>query len=80
MVVEDERGVQVPNVHPSECPRVPDPPINQDKEIPEIEKFIDAQNFIQDKEMAAQLQNDLMEHMWMLYDQCSGPFAPKNRN
>jgi hypothetical protein len=42
MVVEDERGVQVPTVHPSEWPGVADPPINQDREIPGIEKLVDA--------------------------------------
>jgi hypothetical protein len=67
MVVEDECEVQLPNVHPSEWPGVANPPINQDREIPGIEKLIDAQNIIQDRETAAQLQNDLMEHMWMLY-------------
>ena len=80
MVVEDERGVQLPNIHPSEWPGVADPPINQDREISGIEKLVDAQNIIQDRETAAQLQNDLMEHMWMLYGQCSGPFGPNNRN
>jgi len=80
MVVEDERGVQLPNIHPSEWPGVVDPPINQDREIPGIEKLVDAQNIIQDRETAAQLQNDLMEHMWMLYGQCSSPFGPNNRN
>ena len=80
MVVEDERGVLLPNVHPSEWPGVADPPINQATKIPGIQKFIDAQNIIQDREMAGQLQNDQMEHMWMLYGQCSGPFAPNNRN
>lgn len=80
MVVEDERGVQLPTVHPSEWPGVSDPPINQDREIPAIEKLVDAQNIIQDRETAALLQNDLMEHMWMLYGQCSGPFAPNHRN
>jgi hypothetical protein len=33
MVVEDERGVQLPDVHPSKWPGVADPPINQDREI-----------------------------------------------
>jgi hypothetical protein len=80
MVVENERGVQLPTVHPSECPGVADPPINQDREIPGIEKLFDAQNIIQDKETAALLQNVLMEHMWTLYGQCSGPFAPNHRN
>jgi len=55
MVVEDERGVQLPNVHPSEWPRVSDPPINQDREISGVEKLIDAQNIIQDRETAALL-------------------------
>ena len=80
MVVEDERGVQLPIVHPSEWPGVADPPINQDREIRGVEKLVDAQNIIQDRETAAQLQNDLMEHMWMLYGQCSSPFGPNNRN
>jgi hypothetical protein len=42
MVAEDEHGVQVPTVHPSEWPGVADPPINQDREIPGIEKLVDA--------------------------------------
>ena len=80
MVVEDERGVQLPNVHPSKWPGVADPPINRDREIPGVEKLIDAQNIIQDRETAALLQNDLMEHLWTLYGQCSGPFAPNHMN
>jgi hypothetical protein len=40
MVVKDEHGVQLPNVHPSEWPRVADPPINQDREIQELRNLL----------------------------------------
>jgi len=80
IIVKDERGVQLPNSHPSEWPGVADPPINQDREIRGVEKLVDAQNIIQDRETASLLQHDLMEHLWKLYGQCFGPFAPNHEN
>lgn len=50
MVIKDERGVDLPTMHTSEWPGPPNPPVRQNRDIPEIEKLIDAYSFIQSKE------------------------------
>jgi hypothetical protein len=77
MIIEDERDADLPNIHTSEWPGAANPTIIQDRDIPCIEEFVDAQAVIQDKETNHQLQKDLMEHMWNLYGTKSGPFVPK---
>jgi hypothetical protein len=77
MAVEDERAIYLPIVDTSEWLGVADPPISQERDIPRIEQFLDAQAIIQDKETNHQLQTNLMEHMWNLYGTSSGPFTPK---
>jgi len=78
MVIEDERGVDLPEVHRSEWPGADNPPITQLSANPGIEEFIDALSVIQDKETAVLLKSDLVEHMWVLYASSSGPFTPKH--
>jgi hypothetical protein len=76
MVVENERGVDLPHVHVSEWPGVPNPPITPLRVLPGIEEFMKAYSLIYDKSTAQQLKLDLIDHMWELYGSKSGPFAP----
>jgi hypothetical protein len=75
MVVENERGVDLPNVHVSEWPGAANPPLTPLRVVPGIE-FIDAYSLIHDKSTAQQLKLDLIDHMWELYGSKSEPFAP----
>jgi hypothetical protein len=77
MVIENERGVNLPNVHPSEWPGASNPTITPLRAIPGIDEVIDAYSLIQDRTTSHQLQLDLIEHMWGLKGSSSGPFAPK---
>jgi hypothetical protein len=76
MVVENERGVDLPHVHVSEWPGVPNPPITPLRVLPGIEEFMKTYSLIYDKSTAQQLKLDLIDHMWKLYGSKSGPFAP----
>jgi hypothetical protein len=76
MVVENECGVDLPNVHVSEWPRAANPPITPLNVVPRIEEFIEAYSLIHDKYTAQQLKLDLIDHMWELYGSKSEPFAP----
>jgi hypothetical protein len=42
MVVENERGVDLPNVHVSEWPGAANPPITPLRVVPGIEEFMEA--------------------------------------
>src|SRR5207237_8970224 len=77
MVIDDERGLDLPNVQPSEWPGADNPPIAPLRAVPGIDEFIDTYSVIQDKTTAHQLKRDLVDHMWALYGSSSGHFAPK---
>lgn len=77
MVVENERGVDLPHVHVSEWPGAANLPITPLREVPTIDEFMEAYNLIHDKSTSQQLKLDLIDHMWELYGSKSGPFAPK---
>jgi hypothetical protein len=61
MIVEDEKGVDLPTIHNSEWPGQEEPPVNN------IANFMDACTYIQNKETCHQLRADLMEHIWQKY-------------
>ena len=75
MVIEDERGVEVTRLEDSEWPGVANPPVNHNRDVPEIAQLIDAYNLIKSKDTNEILRNDLVEHIWGLYGTSSGPFA-----
>ncbi|KAL6647174.1 hypothetical protein ACP70R_014611 [Stipagrostis hirtigluma subsp. patula] len=76
MVLEDERGVNLPNVHVSEWPGAANPPITPLRTVHGIDEYMEAYSLIQDKSTHQQLKLDLIDHMWQLYGSKSGPFAP----
>jgi hypothetical protein len=78
MVVEDERGVDLPSVHVSEWPGAANPPITTSRSMPTIEEVNEAYSLIEEKSTAQQLKKDLIEHMWELYGSKSGPFAKES--
>ena len=75
MIIVDERGKDVAQLHNSEWPGAANPPINQNRNVPAIAQLIDAYRVIKSKETSASLRNDLVEHIWELYGTSSGPFA-----
>jgi hypothetical protein len=76
MIIEDERDVALPTISTSEWPGPVNPAISQHRDVPEIAQFMDAYNYIQDKETCLQLKSDLIDHTWNLYGTRTGPFAP----
>ena len=75
-VLENERGVGLPNVHESEWPGTANPPVTPLRAAPGIEEFMEAFSLITDKSTSEQLKLDLIERIWELYGLKSGPFAP----
>ena len=75
MIIVDERGKDVAQLHNSEWPGAANPPINQNRNVPAIAQLIDAYSVIKSKETSTSLRNDLVEHIWELYGTSSGPFA-----
>jgi hypothetical protein len=63
MGVENERGVDLPNVHVSEWPGAANPPITPLRVVPGIEEFMEAYSLIHDKSTTQQLKLDLIDHM-----------------
>jgi hypothetical protein len=76
MVVENERGIDLPNVHVSEWPGEANPSITLLRVVPGIEEFMEAYSSIHDKSTTQQLKLDLIDHMWELYGSKSEPFSP----
>jgi hypothetical protein len=72
MVIEDERNLY--NNH-QEFEMSSDPPISQNRDVPEISQLINSSTKIRDKATSNRLQRDLMEHIWFLYGNDAGPFA-----
>jgi hypothetical protein len=54
---------------------LPDPPISQNRDVPEISELIKSYSRIRDKVVSNSLQKDLMEHIWQLYGNGAGPFV-----
>jgi hypothetical protein len=50
MIIENERDVTLPTIGTSKWPRPMNPTISQHRDVPEIAQFMDAYNYIQDKE------------------------------
>ena len=75
MIIVDERGKDVAQLHNSEWPGAANPPINQNRNVPAIAQLIDAYSVIKSKETSTSLRNDLVEHIWELYGTSSGSFA-----
>jgi len=75
MIIVDERGKDVAQLHNSEWPGAANPPINQNRNVPAIAQLIDAYSVIKSKETSTSLRNDLVEHIWELYGTSSGTFA-----
>jgi hypothetical protein len=72
MVIEDE--INLYSDH-HEFERSSDPPISQNRDVPEISQLITSYTKIRDKVVSNRLQKDLMEHIWHLYGNNAGPFA-----
>ncbi|PUZ66395.1 hypothetical protein GQ55_3G304400 [Panicum hallii var. hallii] len=64
MVIEDERNLYSDH---REFERSSDPPISQNRDVPEISKLIKSYSRIRDKVVSNSLQKDLMEYIWQLY-------------
>jgi hypothetical protein len=64
MVIEDERNLYSDH---QEFERSSDPPISQNRDVPEISQLIKSYAKIRDKVVSNILQKDLMEHIWQLY-------------
>lgn len=64
MVIEDERNLYSDH---HEFERSSDPPISQNRDVPEISQLITSYTKIRDKVVSNRLQKDLMEHIWHLY-------------
>ncbi|PUZ66396.1 hypothetical protein GQ55_3G304500 [Panicum hallii var. hallii] len=72
MVIEDERNLYSDH---REFERSSDPPISQNRDVPEIYKLIKSYSRIRDKVVSNSLQKDLMEYIWQLYGNGVGHFV-----
>jgi hypothetical protein len=61
MVIEDERNLYSDH---REFERSSDPPISENRDVPEISELIKSYSRIRDKVVSNSLQKDLMEHIW----------------
>ena len=66
MIIVDERGKDVAQLHNSERPGAANPIINQNRNVPAIAQLIDAYSVIKSKETSTSLRNDLVEHIWAM--------------
>jgi hypothetical protein len=67
MVIEDERNLY--NDH-QEFEMSLDPPISQNRDVPEISQLINSYTKIRDKATSNRLQRDLMEHLLQINSAC----------
>jgi hypothetical protein len=72
MVIEDERNLYSDH---QEFERSSDPPISQNRDVPEISQLIKSYAKIRDKVVSNRLKKDLMEHIWQLYGNNAGSFT-----
>ena len=75
MIIEDERNSYLNAADTQGFEGPADPPVLQNRDVPEIDHLIDAYNCIKSKETSRQLQRDLIEHIWSHYGASTGPFA-----
>ena len=72
MIIESERGM---GTNHEEFNRATDPPINENREVPEIDELMKNYEAIRSKPISLRLQNDLVEHLWTLKGNREGPYA-----
>jgi hypothetical protein len=69
MILEDERHL---DVHEFENPK--DPPLNTNRDIPEIQEIMKRYDERMDEGTYRNLQNNLVEHHWNLKGARLGPY------
>lgn len=75
MIVENERGMRSDD---NEFEEANDPPVVINRNVPAVSELMNVYKKIQDKGTSRQLQQDLVEHHWMLKGNEEGPYARQN--
>jgi hypothetical protein len=76
MIIESERDMETDE---NEFREANDPPILRDRTITELNDYMAAYHKIQDRPTSKRLQQDLIEHHWMLKGNEIGPYARRSR-
>jgi hypothetical protein len=76
MIIESERDMETDE---NEFREANDPPILRDRTIAELNDYMAAYHKIQDRPTSKRLQQDLIEHHWMLKGNEIGPYARRSR-
>ena len=77
MIIESERDRELDE---DEFAEPNDPPIRRDRNVAELNAFMSAYRKIQDRPTSHRLQQDLIEHHWMLKGNELGPYARRSRH